>query len=244
MKAVILAGGKGTRLRCVVKDVPKPMAPVNGRPFLEFLISRLVVQGFDKIVLSVGYLSEKIIDHFGDGSNFNASISYCVENVPLGTGGAIREVLLLADDEDILVMNGDTFAAVDIKKLVSFHKNLKTKMTMAVIPRDDAARYGSVHLSSNGLVTAFTEKDLTGSGLINSGVYVINKALLASIPSGFISLESNVLPVLAIDGQLAAHIQDVPFIDIGVPVAYDDFCRNSLKYTHCSHDSSKGDDGL
>jgi D-glycero-alpha-D-manno-heptose 1-phosphate guanylyltransferase len=207
------------------------MAPVNGRPFLEFLVSRLVSRGINEIILSVGYLHDKIMDYFGDGSRFRSSITYCMEPEPLGTGGAVREALLMANCEDVLVMNGDTFAAVDLRKLVSFHKSLQAIATMAVIPLDDASRYGSVIVTPTGLVTAFAEKKTAGSALINSGVYVIRRTILDSIPQGRVSLEAEVLPVLAEAGQLGAQTQEVPFIDIGIPSAYQEFCLNSSTYT-------------
>ncbi|MEI6213382.1 MAG: nucleotidyltransferase family protein [Desulfuromonadales bacterium] len=234
MKAVILAGGRGTRLKSVVHGTPKPMAPVNGRPFLEFLISRLVSQGINNIILSVGHMHEQIMDHFEDGKNFHSSITYCVEHEPLGTGGAVREALLMADSGDLLVMNGDTFVAIDIEKLVAFHRSLQVIATMAVIPVDDASRYGTVNVSPTGLVTTFTEKNAGGSALINSGVYIFNKRMIDAIPPGQVSLETAILPPLAITGHLAAHCQDVPFIDIGVPSAYREFCLNSSRYVHVS----------
>jgi NDP-sugar pyrophosphorylase family protein len=231
MKAIILAGGQGTRLQAVIHDIPKPMAPVNGRPFLEFLISRLVALGFRDIILSVGYLHEKIMDHFGDGRDYKSSITYCVEHEPLGTGGAVREALLMADCEDVLVMNGDTFAAIDLEKLITFHQFHQTIATMAVIPLDDASRYGTVTVSPDGFVMTFSEKISIRSAHINSGVYIFNKNIVDLIPPGRVSLETDILPDLATAGRLAAQIQDVPFIDIGIPSAYQEFCLNSSRYT-------------
>lgn len=230
MKAVILAGGRGTRLKSIIHDVPKPMAPVNGRPFLEFLISRLAGEGVCDIILSVGYLYEKIVEHFGDGGKFNVSITYCVEHEPLGTGGGVREALLMADSDDVIVMNGDTFSAVDMKTLVQFHKRMGVVATMVAIPVADATRYGAVNISSQGLVTEFSEKMTTCSALINSGCYVFNSKVLTTIPQGNVSLEHEVLPVLVRNGWLAAHVQDTPFIDIGVPEQYLEFCRNTAFY--------------
>lgn len=231
MKAVILAGGQGTRLKSVIHEIPKPMAPVNGRPFLEFLVSRLVSHGISEIILSVGYLYENIVAHFGNGSQLQASISYCIEPEPLGTGGAVRESLAMAGRENVLVINGDTFVAADIKKLSDFHELRRTIATMTVIPMDDASRYGSVKVSPAGLVTAFTEKENSGSGLINAGIYVFSAKMLDLMPAGRVSLETDILPKLAGAGQLAAQVQNVPFIDIGIPESYREFCLNSSKYT-------------
>lgn len=227
MKAIILAGGFGTRLRAAVKDVPKPMAPVNGRPFLELLVSRLVSEGISEIILSVGYLHEIIVKHFGDGRRFNASIIYCVEREPVGTGGGVRESLKLAGAGDTLVINGDTYAAVDVKSLLAFHRRIQAAASMIAIPMDDAQRYGSVTVSVDGMVTAFAEKGTAGPALINAGFYVVNNSIADVIPSGFVSLERDVLPVLAGNGRLAAQMQKVSFIDIGVPEDYLEFCRNT-----------------
>jgi D-glycero-alpha-D-manno-heptose 1-phosphate guanylyltransferase len=232
MKAVILAGGQGTRLKSVIHDIPKPMAPVHGRPFLEYLLSNLVSNGIRDIILSVGYLHEKIVDHFGNGRHFQCQISYCIEQEPLGTGGAVRKALLMADCENILVMNGDTFVDIDCKDLSAFHKTLQTVATMAVVSGEDASRYGTVKVSPDGHVTAFSEKEATTPALINAGVYVFNKEILTLIPPGTVSLESDILPVMAVAGNLGAQIQEVPFIDIGLPSAYKMFCENFTKYTN------------
>jgi NDP-sugar pyrophosphorylase family protein len=231
MNAIILAGGQGARLKSVIHDIPKPMAPVNGRPFLEFLVSRLVSCGIQDIIMSVGYLHEKIIDHFGDGRKFCSSITYCVEHEPLGTGGAVRETFLMASCEDALVLNGDSFVAADLGKLISFHASLQSIASMLVIPLDDTSRYGTVNVSPDGLVTVFAEKKTSGLALINAGIYVFNRKIIDLIPPGQTSLETDILPGMATAGHLAAQIQEVPFIDIGVPTAYMDFCLNSARYT-------------
>lgn len=231
MKAIILAGGSGTRLQSVVWDVPKPMAPVNGRPFLEFLIKRLVDSGITEIILSIGYLHEKIISYFGDGSLFGASISYCVESEPLGTGGAIRESLKILDAETALIMNGDTFSSVDTNSLASFHSNMKAMVSMAVVPISDASRYGTVLVTPEGRVKLFLEKQAIGSNLVNSGTYICNNSLLDLFSTGNVSFENDILPIIINKGLLAAQIQDVPFIDIGIPEDYQKFCLNHSVYT-------------
>lgn len=230
MKAIILAGGRGTRLSTVISDVPKPMAPINGRPFLEFLISKLVSNGIDKIILSVGYLHQSIINHFEDGRHFGASIEYLVEPEPLGTGGAIREAMKLVNNKEALVMNGDTFVALDIQKFINFHRQTQKIATMALIPIDDASRYGAVKISPDGIVTSFSEKSSHQAGFINAGVYIFNQEIINHFPEGRVSLETDILPILAITGNLAAQPQKVPFIDIGIPSAYHEFCLNHSTY--------------
>ena len=230
MKAIILAGGFGSRLQCEVKDLPKPMAPINGRPFLEFLISRLSACRVSEIILSVGYLHEKIVKHFGDGRGFNASIAYCVEHEPLGTGGGVRETLKLAGAGDSLIVNGDTYAMVDIENFVDFHRRHQVSASMVVIPVPNAERYGSVTVSDDGMVASFMEKGAAGPALINSGIYLANHSILDAIPLGHVSLELDVLPLLARQGRLAAQIQEVQFIDIGIPEDYREFCRNTARY--------------
>lgn len=231
MKAIILAGGSGTRLQSIIRDVPKPMAPIDGRPFLEFLIKRLVNSGTTEIILSIGYLHDKIIDHFGDGSLFGASISYCIESEPLGTGGAIRESMKMLDAETALIMNGDTFTSVDTDSLASFHSNMKAMVSMVVVPISDASRYGTVLVTPEGRVKLFTEKQAAGYNLINSGTYICNRSLLDLFSTGNVSFENDILPIIINKGLLAAQIQDVPFIDIGIPEDYQKFCLNYSIYT-------------
>lgn len=231
MKAIILAGGFGTRLKDVVPDVPKPMAPVRGAPFLKLLIDRLVLSGVNELILSTGYLHETIYEYFGNGSEYNASIDYCVEQEPLGTGGAVLKALGMVGNEDVLIVNGDTYAGVSIDKLITFHNQQKTVITMAVIPMKDASRYGCVQLSHDGKVVSFLEKSTVKNGLINSGVYIANSGLQGMFPQGKLSLELDVLPALAHKGLLAALVQHVPFIDIGMPEDYLEFCRNTSNYT-------------
>jgi len=238
MKAVILAGGLGKRLKPLIHDIPKPMAPIHGRPFLEFLVSRLVAGGITDIILSVGYMHEKISQHFGDGTDFQASIAYCMEETPLGTGGAVRQALLMSDSDDTLVLNGDTFAAVDMQKLKQCHREKGAVATMTVVPVHDATRFGAVSVSPEGVVTAFSEKMTTASALINAGFYLFNRKVLDSIPQGNVSLEQVVLPALVQNRSLVADIQDIPFIDIGVPGDYLEFCNNTVRYCTCEGENS------
>jgi NDP-sugar pyrophosphorylase family protein len=219
MKAVILAGGFGTRLQSVVSDLPKPMAPIGGKPFLEYLLLQLLRWGIRDIVLSVGYLGKMIEAYFGDGDKWRASIGYCREESPLGTGGAIREAARMTGNGDILVMNGDSFLDLDFHEFMRVHDARGKSVTMALAPRDNCGRYGRVELGPDGTVLAFAEKMGDGSGLINGGIYICRRTFPEGIPPGVVSFEKDVLPAL-VPGGIAGMVAGGFFIDIGVPEDY------------------------
>lgn len=218
MKAIILLGGFGTRLRSVLPDVPKPMAPVNGKPFLVYLLDYLKSQGITSVVFSVHYLREKIQSYFGH-EYAGMPIAYAIEDEPLGTGGAISHSLAWIDSADpVFVLNGDTFVEVDYRAMFSLGK--RDRLTMALRVVDDCRRYGKVVLE-NGFVSEFREKGEVGSGYINAGVYLIQPGLFANYPlSKQFSFENDfLLPYLAML-QPRAFIAKDYFIDIGIPEDY------------------------
>ena len=151
MKAVVLAGGFGTRLREKVPNIPKPMAPVAGRPFLEYILDRLIAGGIAEIVLSVGYQANIIIDHFGKAYR-DVIVSYALESEPLGTGGAIAHALHDRSNDPILVLNGDTFLDIDYKELIRWYKGNPVPIAMVLRKVQDTSRYGSVLLSDERVV--------------------------------------------------------------------------------------------
>lgn len=221
MKAVILAGGFGTRLRSVVSEVPKGMASVAGKPFLEYQIKWLVVQGIEDIILCLGYMAEKIIEHFGDGKAFGVHITYSVENEPLGTGGALR----LAKDllpSRFLVLNGDTIVDMPVKEMIIAHNASGAIFSIALVRVDNVAAYGEVVIDKNGRVHAFREKGRHGPGLINAGLYIMEKSILDAIPPGWAcSLEKEVLPRLLAEGRpIYGFVNQGYFLDIGTPENY------------------------
>lgn len=224
MKAIILAGGLGTRLREVVSDVPKPMALVGGKPFLEYLVLQLKRQGLHEIVFSIGYKGELISEYFGDGSAWGCCFEYVQEAVPLGTGGAIRETLAKVDEEHALVMNGDSFCGFDLESLLTFHLERRAQVTMNLVRVDDMARYGSVTTNSEGAVAQFREKGDSGLGFINSGIYLVQRDVRERFPVGASSFERDFLPQLIGRGLFAAHTQEF-FVDIGVPEDYHFMCE-------------------
>lgn len=219
MKAVILAGGFGTRLQSVVSDLPKPMAPVAGKPFLEFLLRQLLRWDFQDIMLSVGYKAEVIGAYFGDGRKWGARIGYCREESPLGTGGAIREAARMMGDGDILVMNGDSFLDLDFHEFMKVHDVRNNPVTMALAARENCGRYGRVELGPDGNVLAFSEKKGDRPGLINGGIYICRRTFAERIPPGVVSFERDVLPLL-VPGGIAGVVAGGFFVDIGVPEDY------------------------
>lgn len=219
-QAIILAGGKGTRLQAVVNDVPKPMALVNGHPFLEYQIHQLVYWGITDIILSVGYKRDVIRDYFGNGDRWAVTIRYAEEDEPLGTGGAIREAMRLATAESVLVMNGDSFVNLDISAFLKFHSKKKAVFSLALVTLNDTGRYGRIEIDAEGRVVAFKEKQGNGPGYVNSGVYLIARNVLDIFPtSGSVSLENDILPEL-VGKDMFALPSSVFFIDIGVPDDY------------------------
>lgn len=218
MQACILVGGLGTRLRSVLPDLPKPMAPIGTQPFLHHLIAHLHRWGITDVVLLTGYKHEVIERYFGH-SYLGSTIAYSVEHTPLGTAGAVRNALDSIASDQLIVINGDTFFPCDLQLLMQFHAQKGAECTIGLKMLEDCSRYGTVEFSDDYRVTRFAEKDVCGgAGFINAGVYVFRTAFVARIPSDRpVSMETEVLPA-ALRGYalpLAA-----PFIDIGVPEDY------------------------
>ncbi len=218
---LLLVGGFGTRLRSVVADKPKPLAPVGESSFLELLVLQLRSQGLRHLVMCTGFQAEQIRQEFGDGGKWNVSIEYSEEKQAQGTAGAIKLAEpLLADASTFVVMNGDSFLELDLPQLIKFHAEHAGAATIAARKVPDAARYGTVHVDSNGRVTRFSEKTgIDAPGLINGGVYVFNREILFRISDGPNSLEKDVLPNVLELGVYALE-QNGMFIDIGTPEDY------------------------
>ena len=224
--AIILAGGLGTRLRSVISDLPKPMAPVADQPFLHYIFLYLQKQGITDVVLSVGYKSEVIKEFFGD-KYAGINIRYAVENEPLGTGGGIRQAMSLIDS-DAYVLNGDTFFDVDLKDLYEFYTMRASDIALALKRMHHFDRYGTVEIGNQDRVLQFQEKRYKAEGLINGGVYVINKNLFKKVEeiedtilSQRFSFEKDILE----KHLLPLHYQGKEFggyfIDIGIPEDYE-----------------------
>lgn len=232
MEALILAGGLGTRLQGVLPDRPKPMAPVAGRPFLEYLVLQLRRAGVGRVVLSTGHLGDQIAAHFGDGAALGVRIVYSHESRPAGTGGAVKLAERHLEGDRFLVMNGDSFVAADLSTVIAAHEARAALATMALTRVADASRYGLVELDERGRVTRFVEKGAAAAGtpgLINSGIYVLSRALLDRIPEPGppTSLERDVFPELigrGGEGEFLGVELEGFFKDIGVPDDYKALC--------------------
>lgn len=220
MEAIIIAGGKGTRLQSVIKEIPKPMAPINGRPFLEYLLDYLMRSGCSKVILSVGYKYNVIYDHFGEKYK-ELKLQYAVEKEPLGTGGGIKLALTKAEYENVIVLNGDSFFNIDIALMMKSHEDSGSLITMAVKPMHDFDRYGSVGLDDSGCVKSFEEKVFCNYGLVNAGVYILNKHIFEirdTLDSfsfeDFLQKNTETLSINAFSSESY-------FVDIGIPEDYE-----------------------
>jgi D-glycero-alpha-D-manno-heptose 1-phosphate guanylyltransferase len=220
---LILAGGFGTRLRSVVSDVPKPMAPVAGRPFLTYLIDHWMGQGIRRFVLSTGHLASVVESHFGHVYG-SAEIAYVREQTPLGTGGALRLALdaTVWSNRAAVVANGDTWFPVSLQRLCVDAERQRTPITLALKMIAENDRYAGISLSADGKVNSFGVKS-TGVCHINGGCYLFDvgaiRKELSGMPACF-SLENDFLVSFAAKGFVGASIQEQPFLDIGVPEDY------------------------
>ena len=212
----------GTRLRSAVPDLPKPMAPINGRPFIEHQMDYWIGQGVERFVVSVGYKKEVIMNHFGFDYR-STPLTYAIEDEPLGTGGG---VLLAAQglSEPFLVLNGDTFFEVDLAELKRFHSGHSSDWTFSLFRTSEAGRYMGIELKSNGEIDSLTSGTWEQSLLANGGVYLVNPSILlnkAIVPGNKLSLEDDLLPTLVAQGNKLFGLEfPGAFIDIGIPQDY------------------------
>ena len=217
MEVIILAGGFGTRLRGVINDIPKPMAPVNQKPFLEILLDKLIKQSFNSVTLSVGYKWEVIQKHFGDKYR-GLKLNYAVENTPLGTGGGIKLAMNKKPSENYLILNGDTLFDINLNEFIKYHKESKSDISIALKEMKNPHRYGTVDLEENRIVK-FIEKRAIDFGIINCGIYLINNRILNELPEGKYSFEKFMetnTNRLNINGKIFSDY----FIDMGIPEDY------------------------
>ncbi len=220
MDAVILAGGLGTRLRPVVGDRPKALAPIGGVPFIEYQLRQLKRHGVYHVVLCLGYGGEQIEEHVGRGGRFGLRIRCSYEPEPLGTAGALHQAASLITTVNFLVLNGDVLFDIDLQALTVEHLRRKARATIALARVEDTQRYGSVQVDAQDAIVQFLEKGRAGAGLINGGLYVFRSDVLARIaPDRPVSLEYEVFPQLIGQGFYGLPF-DGPFTDIGVPEAY------------------------
>lgn len=216
-ECIILAGGLGTRLRSEVADLPKCMAPVAGKPFIHWVIAHLTAQRITSFVLSLGYMHE-IIEEYIQSNYPQLSVKFSVENEPLGTGGAIKLALSLCEDENVLVVNGDTLFETDNNALWEKHIKSNSACTLALKPMQNFERYGAVTVNEDNVITAFQEKKYMAQGLINGGVYLItqNNFNKINFPEKF-SFEKEFLEKYLETLTMIGVEDDGYFIDIGIP---------------------------
>lgn len=218
-EAIILAGGLGTRLRSVVKDVPKPLAQVAGRPFLAWLLDELACRGIRRLIFAVGYRGDQIFQTFGTQWG-GMTLAYSRETEPLGTGGAIMLAAAQLEGDSCFVLNGDTWLRLDYKVFDHYVRGTGARLGVAVAQVPDVSRYGAVQIR-HGCVAGVVEKGQSGPGWINAGLYWLDRALLPEFPgSGHFSFETGVLVPLSARERVAAFAQTSDFIDIGVPEDY------------------------
>src|SRR5215467_5439802 len=222
VRAFVLCGGAGTRLRPVLADRPKSMAPISGAPFLQLLLDRLRSEGIGDVILGTGHMAEKIERYFGSGNKFAVRIRYSREDEPLGTGGALKLAESLISDP-VLVLNGDSYVEWNLNSMLDLFRTEDADLVLVLQAVADVTRYGSVELNKDGRVTKFIEKGIrAGPGLINAGVYLLRKQIVCDLPaSTAISLEKEVFPRL-LDRRVYGLLCTGLFVDIGIP---DDFKR-------------------
>jgi len=220
VSAAILAGGLGTRLRSVVSDRPKALAPIAGRPFLARLLDQLEAAGLREATLLTGFAAEMIEAEFGDRYN-GLKLSYSREPEPLGTGGALRLAFPLLTCETILLLNGDSYCDTDLGKLLNFHVERTPAATLTLTHVSDGSRYGRVIADESCRVLRFEEKNgIADPAWINAGIYVMRRDVVEAIPAGrAVSLERDVLPEWVNDGAVLGF-PGGRFIDIGTPESF------------------------
>lgn len=218
-EAIVLVGGLGTRLRAVVPDVPKPLAPVAGRPFLAWVLDNLAEGGLRRVVLAAGYMAEKVQEIVGPHWR-GMEISYAIEDTPLGTGGAIRHASRQLHGNGVHVVNGDTFLRYSPASLERTTRQLHASIGIALAAVVDVSRYGAIEVV-DGRVRGFREKGQHGPGYINAGCYFLTEDALSDLPRGpSFSWETEVLVPRAKQGAIAVYAETDGFIDIGVPEDY------------------------
>jgi mannose-1-phosphate guanylyltransferase len=229
MQALILAGGRGERMRPLTDRIPKVMLPIQGKPFLTYLIEYLKDQGVKDIILAVCWKKEKIKNYFKDGKDFGVKTKYCEEKKPLGTGGAIRNAKDLIKGKNIIILNGDSFVKINLKEMLRYHKKMNLPITIAVLEMKNPERFGRVIINKNNIVIGFKEKGkVRGKAFINAGVYIFKKEVVEEIPKNKrVSLEKEIFPKFL--GRISAFRIKNYFIDIGIKKDYQKFKKEFKK---------------
>ncbi|MFA5450052.1 MAG: nucleotidyltransferase family protein [Clostridia bacterium] len=218
MKAIIMAGGKGSRLQPLTNDIPKPLVKIIDKPVMEHIIELLKKHGITDIGVTLGYKSEAITDWFGGGERYGVNLTYFVEKEPLGTAGSVKAAENFLSDE-FLVISGDAYTDIDLTKAIAFHKAKQSKFTLIATPHKSPVGLGVLETDHDGRVTAFIEKPPTiRPSLINCGIYIINREVLKMIPQGFYDFGRQLIPALV--GRLYAYVTYDYWSDIGTLQSY------------------------
>ena len=224
MKAVILVGGEGTRLRPLTCNTTKAMVPVLNKPFLEHLLGYLRGHGITEIILAMSYLPDHIQNYFGDGAEMSVRLSYLIEEEPLGTAGAVKNAEGYLD-ETFLMLNGDVFTDLDITSMIDFHRERKAAATIAITPVDNPTAYGLIETGDGGRITRFLEKpsrEEVTTNMINAGIYILEPNILARIPpQKNVSIERETFQQLLAQGEpIYAYSSSAYWLDMGTPEKY------------------------
>ena len=246
MKALILVGGEATRLRPLTHNTPKAMVPILNVPFLEYFIRHLCSHGIKDIIMAQSHFSQPIESYFGNGSQFGISLIYSIEDIPLGTAGAIKNAEKYLDGT-FLVLNGDIFTDLDITAMIAFQQARKAKVTIALTPVDDPTDYGLIETDARGRVTSFVEKpsrEQITTNMINAGTYILEPDTLNRIsPHTKVSIEREVFPLLLDQGEpVYAYPSTTYWIDIGTSEKYLQLHRDLLNGSSVQHSYPVGDE--
>jgi NDP-sugar pyrophosphorylase family protein len=242
---IVLCGGAGLRLRSVIGDAPKAMSIVSGRPFLEILLRQLARHGFERAVLAVGYRHDVIRAHFGERA-LGLDLAYSIEESPLGTGGALRLAADLIVTDSVLVVNGDSYADVDLAQFVRRHEESMADVSLVTIPPDGRGDCGSVIVGGDGDVVQFAEKEgLSRAGYFNAGIYMLARRLIREIPAGTeLSLERDLFPRWLHEGRkIKAFVYSGACIDIGTPERFER-AQSILENVEIETTVTRGEDQL
>ncbi len=223
--AYILAGGRGTRMRPFTYEMPKPLIPVKGKPLVQHILELLRKYEIRDVVMSIGYLGDKIRDYFGNGSKLGLNITYIEEKDELGTAGGLN----LAKDilkENFLMFNGDVLANIDLQDLIAFHHEKRGLATIALTPVEDPSRFGVARLKGDRILEFIEKPQTTESKLINAGVYVLDPKVIKYVPKGKAMMEKDVFPKLAKKGKLYGYSFDGQWFDTGTYEAYENAIKN------------------
>lgn len=223
MDAIVLAGGLGTRLRDAVSHLPKSLAPIGGRPFLDYLLAYLSkFKSINRVILATGYMSEKVIESYSGRTDFGFRIDFSIEEELLGTGGGIKKALEHATSETVIAMNGDSFIDVDIEEFIGFHKNQGGRLSIVLKRVEDSGRYGFVKLEGERVLSFDEKRPDAGGGLINAGIYIFDRKIFDIVePHKIYSIEKDLIPEFVKNHDVFGYVSSGRFIDIGLPETYE-----------------------